>query len=428
MKIMLLGSGELGKEIVVEAQRLGFITIAVDRYEGAPAQHMADIAYSGNMTEAGFLRYLVKKEKPDFIIPEIESINLDALREFEEEGIFVSPRAEAQRLAMDRFKLREALHKAGVNVSAFHFCSTFEEFRKACADFNYNCVTKARFSSSGHGSYVVKPEKDMEHAWEERRKARKPPDNVIVEEYIPFSCEANQLVLRAYNENMKMQTFFCKTIGHYQIYGDYHSSWQPLYRSEEEQKKFEAIKPQVYELAQKAALALGGKGRGIFAVEQFLDYKNKKVYVNEVSCRPHDTGMVTFKTHYPGYSESGLHLRAVTNIPIEPKVYKKIEGKNIIDSIKPGASHVIVSPVSGWNPKFKNIEKAMKHADIWIFKKPYAFHEEHHGRRLGLALAMCDTVSEALSEAERAAHTIEIRTNEENFKKQWLREKHLVFR
>jgi len=428
MKVMLLGSGELGKEVMIEAQRLGFTTIAVDRYEGAPAQYVADKAYSGAMTDAGFLRYLVGKEKPDFIVPEIEAINLDALREFEEEGIFVSPRAEAQRIAMDRFKLRETLRKAKVAVSAYHFCSTFDEFRNACKDFNYNCLSKGRFSSSGHGSYSIKSEKDLERAWEERKKARKPTEDVIVEEFISFNVEANQLVLRALDENERMETFFCKTIGHYQIHGDYHSSWQPIYRSEKEEKKFEAVKSQVYGLSRKAALALAGKGRGIFAVEQFIDFENRKVYVNEVSCRPHDTGMVTFKTHFPGYSQSGLHIRAVTRIPIEPKVYKKAGNERIIQSIKPGASHVIVSPVSGWNPRFKGREKAMAHADIWIFKKPYAFHEEHHGRRLGLALALCDTVAEALVEAEKAAHAIQIRTNEENYKKQWLREKHLVFK
>jgi phosphoribosylglycinamide formyltransferase 2 len=422
MKVMLLGSGELGKEVIIEAQRLGLETVAVDRYQGAPAQHAADRAYSGNMTEKGFLKYLVEEENPDFIVPEIEAINLDALREFEDQGIFVSPRAEAQRIAMDRFRLRETLDKAGVRVSGYHFTSTFEDFESACRDFNYTCITKARFSSSGHGSHIVKSKDDVEKAWEERKKARKPSEDVIVEEYIAFSTEDNQLVVR------NNGTHFCKTLGHYQLYGDYHSSWQPIYRNEEEKKGFEAVKDQVYGFAEKATIALAGKkGRGIHAVEQFLDFENKKVYVNEVSCRPHDTGMVTFKTHYPGYSQSGLHMRAVAEIPIEPRLYQKTDGVKVLTSIKPGASHVIVSPSEGWNPQFKGIEKALQHGDVWIFKKPFAFHEPHHGRRLGVALSLADTVAEAIKEAELTAHCIEIKTNEHpQWKKQWMNEKHVV--
>ncbi len=422
MKVMLLGSGELGKEVIVEAQRLGLQTVAVDRYQGAPAHYVADKAYTGNMTEKGFLKYLVEKENPDCIVPEIEAINLEALKEFEDQGIFVSPRAEAQKIAMDRFRLREALDKAGVRVSGYHFASNFSEFESALRDFNYTCITKARFSSSGHGSYTVTSKDDVDKAWEERKKARKPSDDVIIEEYIHFSTEDNQLVVR------NNGTVFCKTLGHYQLHGDYHSSWQPIFRNEEERKGFETVKDQVFTFAEKAVIALAGeRGRGIHAVEQFLDFEEKKVYVNEVSCRPHDTGMVTFKTHYPGYSQSGLHIRAVAGIPIEPRLYQKTDGLKILDSIKPGASHVIVSPSEGWNPQFKGIEEALQHGDVWIFKKPYAFHEPHHGRRLGVALALADTVKEAIKEAELAAHTIEVRTNEDpEWKKQWLSEKHVI--
>lgn len=419
---MLLGSGELGKEVIIEAQRLGLKTVAVDRYQGAPAQHAADTAYTGDMTQEGFLQYLVEKENPDFIVPEIEAINLDALKEFEDDGIFVSPRAEAQKIAMDRFRLREKLDKAGVRVSNYHFTSTFEDFESACKDFNYNCITKARFSSSGHGSYIVESKKDVKNAWDERKKARKPSEDVIVEEFIDFSTEDNQLVVR------NNGTYFCKTLGHYQLYGDYHSSWQPIYRNEEEKIGFESVKDQVYEYAEKATLALAGKkGRGIHAVEQFLDFETKKVYVNEVSCRPHDTGMVTFKTHYPGYSQSGLHVRAAAQIPVEPHMYTEYNGDKVLTSIKPGASHVLVSPVEGWNPKFRGIDKALQHGDVWIFKKPYAFHEPHHGRRLGVALSLADTVAEAIKQAELCAHKIEIRTNENtSWKKQWMKEKHVV--
>ncbi|KYK37031.1 MAG: hypothetical protein AYK18_10950 [Theionarchaea archaeon DG-70] len=422
MKMMLLGSGELGKEVIIEAQRLGLQTVAVDRYQGAPAQHAADTAYTGTMTEKGFLKYLVEKENPDFIVPEIEAINLDALMEFEDQGIFVSPRAEAQRIAMDRFRLRETLDNAGVRVSAYHFTSTIKDFESACKDFNYTCITKARFSSSGHGSYIVKSKDDVEHAWEERKKARKPSEDVIVEEYIDFSTEDNQLVVR------NNGTYFCKTLGHYQLYGDYHSSWQPIYRNEKEKEGFSVVKDQVYKFAEKATIALAGeKGRGIHAVEQFLDFDNKKVYVNEVSCRPHDTGMVTFKTHYPGYSQSGLHIRAVARIPIEPRLCTQADGVRILNSIKPGASHVIVSPSEGWNPQFRGIDKALEHGDVWIFKKPYAFHEPHHGRRLGVALALADTVADAIKEAELTAHAIEVRTNEHpQWKKQWMNEKHVI--
>lgn len=422
MKMMLLGSGELGKEVIIEAQRLGLQTVAVDRYEGAPAHYAADKAYTGNMTEHGFLKYLVEKENPDIIVPEIEAINLDALKDFEDQGIFVSPRAEAQKIAMDRFRLRETLDKAGVRVSQYHFTSTWSDFESACKDFNYTCITKARFSSSGHGSYIVNSKADVEKAWEERKKARKPSEDVIVEEYIRFNTEDNQLVVR------NNGTCFCKTLGHYQLYGDYHSSWQPIYRNEQEEKGFESVKDQVYTFAEKATIALAGeKGRGIHAVEQFLDFDNKKVYVNEVSCRPHDTGMVTFKTHYPGYSQSGLHIRAAAQIPIEPRLYQKTDGVKILNSIKPGASHVIVSPCKGWNPQFKGVSEALQHGDVWIFKKPYAFHEPHHGRRLGVALALADTVAEAIKQAELTAHSVEIRTYENpEWKKQWMTEKHVI--
>ncbi|MGD2247687.1 MAG: formate-dependent phosphoribosylglycinamide formyltransferase [Candidatus Methanofastidiosia archaeon] len=419
---MLLGSGELGKEVIIEAQRLGLETVAVDRYQGAPAQHAADTAYTGDMTQEGFLQHLVKRENPDFIVPEIEAINLDALTEFEDDGIFVSPRAEAQKIAMDRFRLRETLDKAGVQVSNYHFTSTFEDFESACKDFNYNCITKARFSSSGHGSYIVESKNHVKKAWDERKKARKPSEDVIVEEFIDFSTEDNQLVVR------NKGTYFCKTLGHYQLYGDYHSSWQPIYRNEEEKIGFESVKDQVYQYAEKATLALAGKkGRGIHAVEQFLDFENKKVYVNEVSCRPHDTGMVTFKTHYPGYSQSGLHVRAVAEIPVEPHMYTEYNGEKVLTSIKPGASHVIVSPAEGWNPQFKGIDKALQYGDVWVFKKPYAFHEPHHGRRLGVALALADTVADAIKHAELCAHHIEIKTNEsKSWKPQWMKEKHVV--
>ncbi len=422
MKIMLLGSGELGKEVIIEAQRLGLQTVAVDRYEGAPAQYVADRAYTGNMTDKGFLKYLVGREDPDCIIPEIEAINLEALSEFEDLGIFVSPRAEAQKTAMDRFRLREKLDKAGVRVSQYHFASNFSDFESACSDFNYTCITKGRFSSSGHGSYVVNSKEDVEKAWEERKKARKPSDDVIIEEFIPFSTEANQLVVR------NKGTVFCKTLGHYQLYGDYHSSWQPIYRNENEREGFESVKDQVYTFAEKATLALAGeKGRGIHAVEQFLDFENRKVYVNEVSCRPHDTGMVTFKTHFPGYSQSGLHIRAVAQIPVEPRLCQETDGIKILDSIKPGASHVIVSPTVGWNPQFRGIEKALQHGDVWIFKKPYAFHEPHHGRRLGVALSLAETVADAIREAELTAHAIEIKTDEDpEWRDQWLKEKHVM--
>jgi phosphoribosylglycinamide formyltransferase 2 len=419
---MLLGSGELGKEVIIEAQRLGLETVAVDRYQGAPAQHAADTAYTGDMTQEGFLQYLVKKENPDYIVPEIEAINLDALKEFEDDGIFVSPRAEAQKIAMDRFNLRETLDTAGVRVSNYHFASTFEDLESACKDFNYNCITKARFSSSGHGSYIVESKKDVKKAWDERKKARKPSEDVIVEEFIDFSTEDNQLVVR------NNGTYFCKTLGHYQLYGDYHSSWQPIYRNEEERKGFESVKDQVHTYAEKATLALAGKkGRGIHAVEQFLDFENKKVYVNEVSCRPHDTGMVTFKTHYPGYSQSGLHVRAVAGIPVEPHMYTEFNGDKVLTSIKPGASHVIVSPAEGWNPQFRGIDKALQYGDVWIFKKPYAFHEPHHGRRLGVALSLADTVADAIKQAELCAHQIEIKTNEStSWKNQWMKEKHVI--
>jgi phosphoribosylglycinamide formyltransferase 2 len=279
-KILLLGSGELGKEIAIEAQRLGVEVVAVDRYANAPAMQVAHRSYVGDMKDKGFLWSIVAREKPDAIIPEIEAINLDALFEFEKDGYFVVPNAKATWIAMHRERLRETLVKeAKVPTSKYMYASTLDELYEACEKIGYPCHTKAIMSSSGKGSYFVKGPEDIPKAWEEaKKKARGSAEKIIVEEHIDFDIEITELAVRHFDENGKIVTTFPKPVGHYQIKGDYHASWQPAEISEKAERK-------VYKIAKKITDVLGGLG--IFGVEMFV--KGDEVYANEVSPRPHDT-------------------------------------------------------------------------------------------------------------------------------------------
>ncbi len=396
-KIMLLGAGELGKETITEAMRLGIETIAVDRYANAPGQQVAHRAYTGNMKDAGFLRSIVERERPDAIIPEIEAINLDLLFELEKEGFNVIPNAAATHAAMQRERIRDVIaKKAGVPTSRYLYANTLEELQDACEKLGYPCWVKAIMSSSGHGSMFVESKADIKKAYENSTKnARGSGDRMIIEEHIPFDIEVTELAVRHHDENGKIATSFPKPVGHYQIDGDYHSSWQPAEVSENVEKE-------IYRTAEKITTALGGLG--LFGCELFV--KDGKVYGNECSPRPHDTGMVTLATHQATFSECGLHVRAVTGLPI-PTIRQ--DGFNLIPMLKPGASHVIISPTEGWVPGVRNLWKAMeKDVSVFLFGKP----EAHFGRRMGVVVALDDDVQEAKKKAERAAHSIEMQTQQ----------------
>lgn len=408
---MLLGAGELGKEVIIEAMRLGFFTIAVDRYEGAPGQQVANRAYTGNLKDAGFLRSVIEKEKPDFIVPEIEAINLDCLFELEKEGFNIIPNARATHIAMQRERIRETIVKTGVPVSEYFYANSLPELRQACKKAGFPCWVKAIQDSSGSGSSRVNGVQDIEKAWEKARsEARGSADKLIIEKNIEFDMEVTELVIRHF-ENGKIKTSFCHPIGQYQTRGgDYHSSWQMAEISEIAEKK-------VYEIAKKVTDALGGVG--VFGCELFV--KGDTVWANECSARPHDTGMVTFASHQIGFSEAALHVKAITGLPIPTK---KRLGFDVVPIITPAASHVILAPVAGFDPGYKNLYSAFNEEGVTILF--FGKNEAHVNRRMGVVLATDPDVQKAKKKAEIAAHRIEISTRQNP---KWLpqdsREKHI---
>lgn len=410
-KIMLLGAGELGKEIIIEAMRLGFFAIAVDRYEGAPGQQVAHRSYTGNLKDPGFLRSVVEREKPDYIVPEIEAINLDVLFELEKEGFNVIPNARATYTAMQRQRIREAIVKTGVPVSEYFYASSLEELKKACKKAGFPCWVKAIQDSSGSGSSRVNGPQDIENAYEKaHQEARGSADKLIVEKNIDFDIEVTELVVRHY-ENGKIKTSFCHPVGQYQTRGgDYHSSWQMAEISEKAEKK-------VYEIAKKITDSLGGVG--VFGCELFV--KGDMVWANECSARPHDTGMVTFASHQLGFSEAALHVRAITGLPIPTK---KHLGFDVVPIITPAASHVILSPTEGFDPSYNNLSKVLEEVGVTVLL--FGKNEAHVNRRMGVVLATDPDVQKAKEKAEKAAHKIEISTRKNpKWQKQESREKHI---
>ncbi len=410
-KIMLLGAGELGKEVIIEAMRLGFFTIAVDRYEGAPGQQVAHQSYAGNMKDPGFLRSVIEREKPDYIVPEIEAINLDLLFDLEKEGFNIIPNAKATNTAMQRERIREMIVKTGVPVSEYYYASSLKELKQACEKTGYPCWVKAIQDSSGSGSSKVNSAKDVEAAYEKANaEARGSADKLIVEKNIDFDIEVTELAVRHF-ENNKIKTSFCHPVGQYQTRGgDYHSSWQLADISEKAEKK-------VYEIAKKITDALGGVG--VFGCELFV--KGDEVWANECSPRPHDTGMVTFASHQIGFSQAALHVKAITGLPIPAK---KRLGFDVVPIITPAASHVILSPTEGFDPGYKNMLDALDEPGVTalLFGKNEAFVN----RRLGIVLATDPDVKKAREKAEIAAHKIEISTRQnQKWQKQESREKHI---
>jgi len=365
-KIMLLGSGELGKEVIIEAQRLGIETIAVDSYSNAPAQLVANKSYTINMKNKNEILDVIRREKPTYILPEVEAINIEALFEAEKEGFHVIPNADAVNKTMNRKNIRQfAAEELKVKTGAYKFVSTFKELQKAAFNIGFPCVIKPVMSSSGHGQSIAKSENDLATSWEIAKEARGDASELIVEAFIKFDYEITLLTVR--NEN---QTVFCEPIGHIQQDGDYIFSWQPMQMSESAKKKAQKI-------AKTVTDGLGG--RGIFGVEMFV--QGDEVYFSEVSPRPHDTGMVTMITQ--SQSEFALHVRAVLGLPLDYIDYGC------------GASAAYKAKNDTFNPKIKIKKSAFtKNSYLRIFGKP----QSHIGRRMAVALSFDKDSSEVALE------------------------------
>lgn len=379
-KAVLCGSGELGKEVALELQRYGVEVVALDKYENAPAMHVAHRHHVLSMLDGDALESLIREEKPDFIIPEIEAIATDRLVKLEEEGFNVVPTAQATKLTMNREGIRRlAAEKLGIPTSPYRFAETREEFDKAVEEIGLPCVVKPVMSSSGHGQSTIKFPADIDNAWKVSQEGgRAGGGKVIVEGFIKFDYEITLLTVRHC-----AGTTFLKPVGHHQVDGDYRESWQPQAMSQPALEMAEAI-------AKSITDALGGYG--IFGVELFV--KGDEVIFSEVSPRPHDTGMVTMISQ--DMSEFGLHARAILGLPI-PEV--KFYG--------PSASKAIVVEGNTKEYEFCNLEKVLEEpgVQIRIFGKP----EIAGHRRVGVILATDDSVAAALAKAERAYEKLQVK-------------------
>jgi phosphoribosylglycinamide formyltransferase 2 len=378
-KVMMLGSGELGKEVVIELQRLGVEVIAVDRYANAPAMQVADRAYTISMLDGDALRKLVVDERPDFIVPEIEAIATEELVKLESEGFKVVPTAKATQLTMNREGIRRlAAEQLGLSTSPFEFASTFEDFQGAIARIGVPCVIKPIMSSSGKGQSVVKSEQDIESAWQYAQEGgRAGKGKVIVEGFVDFDYEITLLTIRH-----KDGTSFCEPIGHRQQDGDYRESWQP-------QAMSAVALQRCQEIAEKVTTALGGWG--LFGVELFI--AGDQVYFSEVSPRPHDTGMVTLISQ--DLSEFALHARAILGLPIPN-----------IEQHGPCASAVLLVEGESQTVSFGNLHTALSQTDtqLRLFGKP----EVTGQRRMGVALAKSDSIENAVQKALNCVDAIKV--------------------
>ena len=382
-KILLLGSGELGKEFVIAAKRKGIYVVACDRYAGAPAMQVADEYEVFSMLDGDALEAVVRKHQPDIIVPEIEAIRTERLFQFEEEGIQVVPSARAVNYTMNRRAIRDlAARELGLRTAKYFYAKTFEEFKKAADEIGFPCVVKPLMSSSGHGQSYVHNDDELAEAFREAMEgSRGDVKEVIIEEFIDFESEFTLLTVTQKNA----PTLFCPPIGHVQKGGDYRESWQPYQISDE------ALK-QAQHMADEVTRAL--TGYGIWGVEFFLT-KQGEVIFSELSPRPHDTGMVTLG-HTTNLSEFELHLRAVLGLPIAGI---KLEHA--------GASAVVLSPVESHEPLKYNLMDALREENtrVRIFGKP----EAHVGRRMGVVLCYDELgtdVNTIRDKAKRLATTV----------------------
>lgn len=378
-RVLLLGSGELGKEVAIECQRLGLEVIACDRYADAPAMQVAHRSYVIDMLDGQALEAIINKEQPAYVVPEIEAIATDKLVELEEKGLNVVPTAKATKLTMNREGIRRlAAEELGLTTSPYRFADNYEDF-KAAVDFaGIPCVVKPVMSSSGKGQSVIKSEEDIENAWNYAQEGgRTGAGRVIVEGFIDFDYEITLLTVRAVDG-----VHFCAPIGHRQEDGDYRESWQPQVMSEN------AIKAAEY-AAEKVVNALGGYG--IFGVELFV--KGDEVIFNEVSPRPHDTGMVTMISQE--MSEFALHVRAFTGMPI-----------NSIVQYGPSASAVILGQGTSTNIRFDNVAEAVAQpqTQVRLFGKPGIDGR----RRLGVVLTRRNSTEESVQDAVASAAKVNV--------------------
>ncbi len=380
-KALLLGSGELGKEVALELMRLGVEVIACDRYANAPAMQVAHRSHVLNMLDADELRKVIELEKPDHIIPEIEAIATPELLKLEKEGYHVTPTAKAAWLTMNREGIRRlAAEELGLTTSPYRFASTFDEFEAAVREIGIPCVVKPVMSSSGHGQSVIRKEEDILTSWKEAQEGgRAGAGRVIVEGFVDFDYEITLLTVRSC-----AGTTFCEPVGHIQENGDYRYSWQPQPMSE---KALQGAR----EMARKITDALGGYG--IFGVELFI--KGDEVIFSEVSPRPHDTGMVTMISQ--NFSEFGLHARALLGLPVSE-----------IRFFGPSASRAVVVEGNTDTVEFENLEEVLSEpgTDMRIFGKP----EVKGHRRMAVILATADSVEEARAKADRAYAKLGIKT------------------
>ena len=378
-KALLLGSGELGKEVAIELQRFGVEVVACDRYDAAPAMQVAHRHHTLNMLDAEQLRSVIEQEHPDHIIPEVEAIATPELLKLEEEGYHVTPTARAAWLTMNREGIRRlAAEELGLPTSPYRFADNYDDFVAAVKEIGIPCVVKPVMSSSGHGQSTIKSEADIEPAWKEAQEGgRAGAGRVIVEGFVDFDYEITLLTVRSVSG-----TSFCEPIGHIQVNGDYRQSWQPQPMSRK------ALK-QAQEIAKAITDALGGYG--IFGVELFI--KDDKVIFSEVSPRPHDTGMVTMISQE--LSEFALHARALLGLPVPE-----------IRFLGCSASRAVVVEGDTDKVEFDNLESVLREAgvQIRIFGKP----EVKGHRRMAVILATDETVAAARAKAERAFNALKI--------------------
>ncbi|CDW92374.1 MULTISPECIES: formate-dependent phosphoribosylglycinamide formyltransferase [unclassified Thiomonas] len=384
-RVMLLGAGELGKEVLIALQRLGVETIAVDRYDHAPGQQVAHHARTIQMTDPEALRALILQEKPHLVVPEIEAIATPVLEELEAAGVVtVIPTARAARLTMNREGIRRlAAEELGLATSPYAFADSLEQLQAAIdGGIGYPCVVKPVMSSSGKGQSKLDGPADVRPAWEAAMSGgRVAQSRVIVEGFIDFDYEITQLTVRSMGADGAVRTDFCEPIGHVQVAGDYVESWQP-----------HPMNPVALErsrdMARRITEALGG--RGIFGVELFV--KGEQVWFSEVSPRPHDTGLVTLITQWQ--SEFELHARAILGLPVDPSLKTA------------GASAVIYGAVEARGVRFEGVEAALAipGTDLRLFGKPESFVK----RRMGVALARAESTDAARANAKRAAQQVRV--------------------
>ncbi|HEV7617393.1 MAG TPA: formate-dependent phosphoribosylglycinamide formyltransferase [Burkholderiaceae bacterium] len=378
-KVMLLGSGELGKEVIISLQRLGIEVIAVDRYANAPGHQVAHRAYVIDMTDGAALATLIEQEKPDLVVPEIEAIATQTLVELEKAGkTTVIPTARAAWLTMNREGIRRlAAEELGLSTSPYRFADSLAELKAACAEIGFPCVIKPVMSSSGKGQTKIDSPDEVESAWNYAAAgSRVDAGRVIVEGFIDFEYEITQLTVRALDPSGQIVTHFCEPIGHVQVKGDYVESWQP-------HPMPAAALAKAREIAKKVTDNLGGLG--VFGVELFV--KNDMVWFSEVSPRPHDTGMVTMASQMQ--SEFELHAKAILGLPVN------------VALISPAASAVIYGQHEAAAIAFDGVADALRvpGADIRLFGKPQSFAR----RRMGVALAVAKDIETARKRAKEAA-------------------------